>query len=524
MAVFKLTNLERMKLFLQLSTSDTKKPAEIARWIPQVSARIQRHLKRWLQKGQHTQYLDPMPGKRDYRLWAYPVDSITGASYDQDALYNGTSETDLTSIDYLISANKKDIIFDTTYNTAPKGIRVSSVGGMASNGINNTFSLAGAAGVWTAGKYLYGALSAAVGKIVSATDPTWTDSDNLVMKHRFNYGSGATATDDEGTYDGTITTATWATSDTDYGNCIEFSGGTDNVDFDDVTELNSAAAFTIGFYFNYNSISATGQILRKGPYDVSPDDHLGIDLLAGYGRLRLVGSVSSTSFTAHFDYDAEFDAGDWHKVIIVFDGSGTLDADKVKMYVDGTSKTLTFTGTVPSALGDMATDKLHIGCQTNAISKIAIDGKIDNLMIWSTSLTAAQALAWCSVADSTKIVCTNLIGTFDEAETLTEYTTIDAFGNLTTATSGTTGTLTSIGSPSLAQLYPSITMACEWAIRLLIDRKYNIEKIFQSRDKTEWAASSAERKAAFNEPDIVDMLAPYVNRDPHAIGFTEEVN
>lgn len=65
------------------------------------------------------------------------------------------------------------------------------------------------------------------------------------------------------------------------------------------------------------------------------------------GRVRC--NVSNTANT-YGDYTMSNDTS-WHFFAMVYNGAGSTNADKLKLYVDGTEQTLTYTGTIPATAG-----------------------------------------------------------------------------------------------------------------------------------------------------------------------------
>ncbi len=83
----------------------------------------------------------------------------------------------------------------------------------------------------------------------------------------------------------------------------------------------------------------------------------------------------------------DFPTGAWAHCAVVFDGGGAANADRLKIYKNGTSLTLTFSGTIAATLVD----------STNVLSLMyeASGGGVGNIRLanfkwFSASLTAAQ--------------------------------------------------------------------------------------------------------------------------------------
>lgn len=90
---------------------------------------------------------------------------------------------------------------------------------------------------------------------------------------------------------------------------------------------------------------------------------------------------------ASFNMGSEFVANRYHAVVVVYDGAGATDADRLKVWIDGTQRTLSFTGTVPAtkATNTEAFYFTQPGTYT-------LNGKVDELAIWKGTLTDEQAV------------------------------------------------------------------------------------------------------------------------------------
>jgi hypothetical protein len=77
----------------------------------------------------------------------------------------------------------------------------------------------------------------------------------------------------------------------------------------------------------------------------------------------------------------------WYHVGFVFDGTQTGNANRLKIYVNGSAQTLTFTGTIPSAM-TTSTAALTVGATDDAFA--FMNGRIDELAIANAAWTASQ--------------------------------------------------------------------------------------------------------------------------------------
>jgi len=81
----------------------------------------------------------------------------------------------------------------------------------------------------------------------------------------------------------------------------------------------------------------------------------------------------------------------WHHLAMVFDGGGADNAAKLKCYKNGTLMTLTYTGTIPTAVDDLAGYNVYIGhYDTQGGTDQFFLGYIAQVGIWEAALTQEQ--------------------------------------------------------------------------------------------------------------------------------------
>lgn len=96
--------------------------------------------------------------------------------------------------------------------------------------------------------------------------------------------------------------------------------------------------------------------------------------------------VFNTGIIASPDTVGRPAVGVFHHDAMVYDGGGSVNADRYKQYWNGLITTPTFTGTVPTTLASAATASFFIGRGTANFTAITVF----NLKIWLASLTADE--------------------------------------------------------------------------------------------------------------------------------------
>lgn len=98
------------------------------------------------------------------------------------------------------------------------------------------------------------------------------------------------------------------------------------------------------------------------------------------------------------------DTSKFHIYGLVFDGSQTGNSNRLKFRYDESEKTLSFTGTIPSATGS-ASAYLYVGGDNRsgvaggALSSTYMDGYVGEVLIWTRTLTATEIVSVESYLD-----------------------------------------------------------------------------------------------------------------------------
>ena len=76
----------------------------------------------------------------------------------------------------------------------------------------------------------------------------------------------------------------------------------------------------------------------------------------------------------------------WYHYVMVFDGTGATNSDRLKVYIDNEEKTLTFVGTIPSLISTIPNDLTL----ANQGSSLYLNCKFDDLQIYKKVLTTDE--------------------------------------------------------------------------------------------------------------------------------------
>jgi len=161
---------------------------------------------------------------------------------------------------------------------------------------------------------------------------------------------------------------------------LSFDGSNDYVSFagDADLALSGASAATLAGWINVSDTS-TNQHLCGANASVFSGE------LWGSANVIYLEMGAGNFFTAS-NYRTYITQGDWHHIAFVFDGSGSTNADRAKIYVDGSSISGAYTGTIPTTIPSITNWYLGKGSYN-----VYYNGLMDEMALWlGTALSASQ--------------------------------------------------------------------------------------------------------------------------------------
>jgi hypothetical protein len=173
------------------------------------------------------------------------------------------------------------------------------------------------------------------------------------------------------------------------GNCLNFTGTNNYVNCGNLTALNGASRFTVETWVYLESFDSFKAIFAK-----YADANNGIEL-----QIAATHNSTNTALTVLARNGASTSgttAGlpvflqQWSHIAVVFDGTQTGNASRLKLYVNGIQQTLSFSGTVPATTSSNTAPFLLGGETTVAPNHFS--GMMDDARIWTTARTQSQIL------------------------------------------------------------------------------------------------------------------------------------
>ena len=178
------------------------------------------------------------------------------------------------------------------------------------------------------------------------------------------------------TYNSDSLTATTITST----RSLSFDGSNDYVSFagDADLALSGTSAATLAGWINVGNTSSNQHICGANTNVFSGE-------LWGSSNVMYLEMGGGNFFTAS-SYRSYITQGDWHHIAFVFDGSGASNSDRAKIYVDGTSVSGTYSGTIPTTIPSITNWYLGKGSYN-----VYFNGLMDEMALWvGTALSSTQ--------------------------------------------------------------------------------------------------------------------------------------
>ena len=165
-------------------------------------------------------------------------------------------------------------------------------------------------------------------------------------------------------------------------NFIDLDGSDELIDCGDINEIDGASVLSISAWIKCDVTSGNHIILSKYSSLTSR-----IEFLVSSNSLFVAVPDGSTmqglvSFT---------DTG-WNHVAVIFDGSGTGNTGRLKIYLNGENQTLSYNGTIPSTLPDIGSNVVTIGGRSGS-SSLGFNGGMGQVSIFNKAISEIEVNA-----------------------------------------------------------------------------------------------------------------------------------
>ncbi len=164
---------------------------------------------------------------------------------------------------------------------------------------------------------------------------------------------------------------------------LVFDGVNDYIDLGDIAELNGVAAFTIEGW-----IKQTNNTDLEYVFDKNLTSSARISIAPYGGELFVIVGNGANTYGKWDNYALTISGGIWFHVAAVYDGTGVANSDRLKLYVNGVERAMTYSGTIPATTANMAGEDAVLGNNNN--SGQYFGGYLDEWRIWSVARSAAE--------------------------------------------------------------------------------------------------------------------------------------
>ena len=161
---------------------------------------------------------------------------------------------------------------------------------------------------------------------------------------------------------------------------LDFDGVGDYVNCGVISALQSASQFTMSCWLNSSNVTKRQGVLKWFStttnwieLSITPTSELQMVIANGGTATR---GVSASSIVLN---------DTWYNVAIIYNGSGATNADRLKIYLNGTDLPLTFTGTIPATTGTQNLNTFLIG--ERYINADYFVGNIDEVSIFDSAIS-----------------------------------------------------------------------------------------------------------------------------------------
>ncbi len=162
---------------------------------------------------------------------------------------------------------------------------------------------------------------------------------------------------------------------------FEFDGTDDYVDVGYIAELNNASAFTYSGWYKQTTLDQERFLMG---FFVSAGNWFGLYTWSD-GNMYIHFKDGGVNKYGAFDYSTLVTANAWFNIVIVFNGSNSTNADRLKCYINGTQATLSFVGTQPTNT-PIGANNLTLG-KMDSFTQTWLGGA-DELALWNTDESA----------------------------------------------------------------------------------------------------------------------------------------
>lgn len=173
-------------------------------------------------------------------------------------------------------------------------------------------------------------------------------------------------------------------TDAGAGNSLDFDGTNDYVTLGDVDAIDGLTTFTFEAWIRPVTVATGERIFSKEVGSGSDGISMGVFGASG-DQLQLAARNGSNSFGFT---DSVLSIGSWNHVAYVYNGAGSGNDGKLKCFVNGIERPMTYSNTIPSSFSSNA-QSFVMGLRSSALD-LPFDGEMDEVRVWSDVRTEQE--------------------------------------------------------------------------------------------------------------------------------------
>jgi len=154
----------------------------------------------------------------------------------------------------------------------------------------------------------------------------------------------------------------------------------DYIDFGYFPLLSGATSATVSLWYNRTRV-ANEMIFDFLETPAGSGGRVGMQIHSNGSYVYINGN--------NYNHPSSASIGDWANFVLVFNGAGATNEDKLKIYLDGTELTGgTYSGTIDNAIGTFTSSSMNsiIGTLATLQSNVSFQGELSNVAIFNSNL------------------------------------------------------------------------------------------------------------------------------------------
>ena len=161
---------------------------------------------------------------------------------------------------------------------------------------------------------------------------------------------------------------------------LDFDGTNDYISFANTLGIPSSTAVSMSCWINCSNTNTNQQIFGTNNKVFSVE-------IWGSTNVFYV-EMGESKFASLSNMRSYITQGSWHHIAVVYDGSGSTNTDKIKLYIDGQLMTLSFFGTIDSAMPSFS--NFYLG---NGYYNVYYNGLLDECALWNNAALSANNIS-----------------------------------------------------------------------------------------------------------------------------------